>query len=101
MTEAGYGDGCVARVRPSNFATDRRTLLAIPAGAEHLAKQIAELRVRCFAAFHDHEMFEIGTECAAVLVKLNELLGQVAVSEVVHLVTDDHTPRIEMLRWSR
>ena len=100
MTEAVYGDGWVARVRPSNFATDRRSLLAIPAGAERLAKQIAELRVRCFAAFPDHEMFEIGTECAAVLVKLNELLVQVPLGEIVHLVTDDPTSPIEMVRWS-
>src|SRR5204862_7878252 len=70
MTEAVYGDGWVARVRPSNFATDRRSLLAIPAGAERLAKQIAELRVRCFAAFPDHEPFAIGTGLAAVLVRL-------------------------------
>jgi TusA-related sulfurtransferase len=45
-------------------------------------------------------MFEIGTECAAVLVKLNELLTQVSVGEVVHLVTDDPTAPIEMVRWS-
>jgi len=45
-------------------------------------------------------MFEIGTECAAVLVKLNELLTQVAIGEVVHLVTDDPTAPIEMVRWS-
>jgi len=100
MTEAVYGDGWVARVRPSNLATDRRSLLALPAGADRLAKQIAALRVRCFAAFPDHEMFEIGTECAAVLVKLNELLTQVAIGEVVHLVTDDPTAPIEMVRWS-
>src|SRR5947199_9438027 len=100
MTEAVYGDGWVARVRPSNFATDRRSLLAIPAGAERLAMQIAELRVRCFAAFPDHEMFEIGTQSAALLVKLNEMLGQVAIGGIVHLVTDGRTGPIATLPWS-
>jgi len=100
MTEGVYGDGWVARVRPSNLAADRRSLLTLPAEAGRLAKQITTLRVRCFAAFPDHEMFEIGTECAAVLVKLNELLTQVSVGEVVHLVTDDPTAPIEMVRWS-
>src|SRR2546427_212241 len=42
----------------------------------------------------------IGIECAAILVKLNELLTQVRVGEVVHLVTDDPTSPIEMVRWS-
>src|SRR5205823_132875 len=68
--------------------------------AERFAKQIDSLRVRCFAAFPDHEMFEIGTECAAVLVKLNELLARVPIGDVVHLVTDDGTAPIEMVRWS-
>src|SRR2546428_646669 len=70
------------------------------AATELLAKQVAAFRVRCFAAFPDFEMFEIGVECAAVLVKLNELLVQVPVGEVVHLVTDDPTSPIEMVRWS-
>jgi len=100
MTEALYGDGWVARVRPSNLADDRGSLLALPAATELLAKQIAAFRVRCFAAFPDFEMFEIGVECAAVLVKLNELLVQVPIGEVVHLVTDDPTSPIEMVRWS-
>jgi len=100
MTEALYGDGWVARVRPANHAADRGSLLALPAATELLAKQIASFRVRCFAAFPDFEMFEIGVECAAVLVKLNELLVQVPVGEVVHLVTDDPTSPIEMVRWS-
>src|SRR2546426_451844 len=64
------------------------------------AKQIATLRVRCFAAFPDHEMFEIGIECSAVLAKLNELLTRIDVGGVVHLVTDDPTSPIEMVRWS-
>jgi TusA-related sulfurtransferase len=100
MVEGLYGSGWFARIRPSHLAEDRRELVGLPAAHSMLANQIAALRVRCFAAFPDHEMFEIGTECAAVLVKLNELLARVPVGDVVHLVTDDGTAPIEMVRWS-
>lgn len=100
LTEALYGDGWVARMRPSALTPERSELVALPAGRERLEKQIAALRVRCFAAFPDYEMFEVGVECAAVLVKLNDLLPQIPVGDVVHLVTDDPTSPIEMVRWS-
>jgi glycine cleavage system H lipoate-binding protein/TusA-related sulfurtransferase len=100
LTEALYHDGWFARMRPSALTRDRPELLGLPAGRETLEKQIAALRVRCFAAFPDYEMFEIGVECAAVLVKLNELLSQIPVGDVVHVVTDDPTSPIEMVRWS-
>lgn len=100
MTDAVYGEGWFARLRPSNFSEDGSRLLTLPTGGGILSKQIAALRVRCFAAFPDHEMFEIGTECAAVLVKLDDLLRGSQIGEVVHLVTDDPTAPIEMVRWS-
>src|SRR2546422_235585 len=43
---------------------------------------------------------ESGTYFGPIPVKLNELLTQVRVGEVVHLVTDDPTSPIEMVRWS-
>src|SRR5207249_5835009 len=88
MTDSPYEEGWVARLRPSDFRTDRAALLRLPTDRDRFAKQIGSLRVRCFAAFPDHEMFEIGTECAAVLVKLNELLARVPARAVVRLVTD-------------
>lgn len=100
LTEAVYGDGWFARLRASNLEGDRAALFALPMGRDLLSKQIAALRVRCFAAFPDYEMFEIGIECAAILVKLNDLLAQIKAGEVVHLVTDDATAPIEMVRWS-
>jgi len=45
-------------------------------------------------------MYEIGTECSAVLVRLNELLATTSVGDVVHLVTDDPTSYVEMVRWT-
>jgi len=45
-------------------------------------------------------MFEIGVECSATLAKLDELLEKTPPGEVIHLVSDDPTADIEMLRWS-
>lgn len=100
LTEDVYGESWFARVAGSNLEDDRRTLVTLPAGRQFVLKQIAALRVRCFAAFPDYEMFEIGIECSAILVKLNELLAGIPPGEVVHLVTDDPTAPIEMVRWS-
>jgi glycine cleavage system H protein len=45
-------------------------------------------------------MFEIGVECAATLTKLDELVKEIAIGEVVHLVSDDPTADLEIIRWS-
>ena len=100
LTDASYGGGWFARLRPTNLEQDRRALRSSRDAREMLTKQIAALRIRCFAAFPDFEMFEIGLECSAVLAKLNELLTRIEVGAVVHLVTDDPTSPIEMVRWS-
>jgi len=100
MTDSVYDRGWFARLRPSNLAADRNELFALPGAREMLLKQIVALRVRCFAAIPDHEMFEIGTECSTVLVKLNDMLAGIPVGDVIHLVTDDPTSHIEMVRWS-
>ena len=62
--------------------------------------QIRALRVHCFAAFPDYDLIEIGTECAAVLTKLDDLINRIEPGEVVHIVSDDSTAPIEMVRWS-
>ena len=100
LSEAPYREGWFARVRPTNWASDREALQSPDAAKELLGNQIRALRVRCFTAFPDYEMYEIGTECAAVLVKLNELLSKMAKGEVVHIISDDWTAPIEMDRWS-
>jgi TusA-related sulfurtransferase len=75
--------------------------LSSPLGAEETIRSIIHnLHVRCFQAYPDYELWEIGVECAAVLVKLSELMQRCAVGEVVHVVSDDPTADIEMVRWS-
>ncbi|HZD11907.1 MAG TPA: sulfurtransferase TusA family protein, partial [Candidatus Binatus sp.] len=67
---------------------------------ESLIKRITEFHVRCFKLFPDHEMVEVGSECAAVLVRLNELIEKVPVGDVIHIVSDDPTSYVEMVAWS-
>lgn len=75
-------------------------LQRLPDAKPLIYNRLHELRVHCFAEFPDHEMFEIGVECSAVLVKLNEFLDQSSSGTVVHVVSDDSTAEVEMERWS-
>jgi TusA-related sulfurtransferase len=45
-------------------------------------------------------MFEIGIECAATLSKLDDLISCIESGQIIHLVSDDPTADIEMIRWS-
>jgi glycine cleavage system H lipoate-binding protein/TusA-related sulfurtransferase len=95
-----YSDGWFAKLQPASL--DRETQsLSSPLGAEEKIRSIIHnLRVRCFKAYPDYELWEIGVECAAVLVRLSELIERCAIGEVVHVVSDDPTADIEMVRWS-
>ena len=98
--DSPYTLGWFAEIEPS-FPNDEFGFLVEPKNAEEKIKaQIRELHVRCFKAYPDYEMWEIGVECAAVLVRLNELMERCKTNDVVHVVSDDPTADIEMERWS-
>jgi glycine cleavage system H lipoate-binding protein/TusA-related sulfurtransferase len=67
---------------------------------DEIKKIMEKLHVRCFSAFPDYEMFEIGVECAATLTKLDELIDKINMGNVVHVVSDDTSADLEMIRWS-
>lgn len=67
---------------------------------DEIKKLIEKLHVRCFSAFPDYEMFEIGVECAATLTKLDELISKINIGNIVHVVSDDTSADLEMIRWS-
>jgi glycine cleavage system H protein len=94
-----YTEGWFVKIEPSNI-TDLKALETIENCQDKMSLAIQKLRVRCFVAFPDHEMFEIGVECSATLAKLDDLLEKISTGEVIHLVSDDPTADIEMLRWS-
>jgi glycine cleavage system H protein len=95
-----YDAGWFALIEPTQLSSQKDLLVPPRVAEERIRSKIRELRVRCFKAFPDHDMWEIGVECAAVLVRLNDLMGQSSLNEVVHVVSDDPTADIEMVRWS-
>ena len=97
--DSPYTEGWFVKIEPSDIG-DMRTLETIENCHDKMSLAIQKLRVRCFAAFPDHEMFEIGVECSATLAKLDELIEKIPAGEVIHLVSDDPTADLEMLRWS-
>ena len=94
-----YGSGWFAKIRPKDV-NEAGDLSRLPPAEPVMAASLRERRVHCFAEFPDREMFEIGVECSAVLVRLNELITESPVGTVVHVVSDDNTADIEMERWS-
>ncbi|MCI4370697.1 MAG: hypothetical protein L3J81_05145 [Thermoplasmata archaeon] len=99
LNDAPYSDGWVVRFRP----TEPGAFDALPGAAEiadGVRAKVRSMRIHCLPASPDVGMFEIGAECQAILVRLDEELARRAVGEVVHLVTDDATAPIEMVRWS-
>jgi glycine cleavage system H lipoate-binding protein/TusA-related sulfurtransferase len=82
---------------------DSASLEKLPFGekaSDALLSRIKELRVRCFSFLPDEEMYAIGSECVTTLANLDELLEKRPGGYVVHLVTDDPTADIELVRWS-
>ena len=95
-----YNEGWFAKIQPTRLDQEIQTAIQPSTAEEGIRSQIRELRIRCFKAFPDHEMWEIGVECAAALVRLNDLMTEINVNDVVHVVSDDLTADIEMVRWS-
>ena len=98
--DSPYENGWFVKIETSLLPDEMKSLRDLPGAEETLRSQIHELRVRCFKAYPDYEMWEIGVECAAVLVRLNELTERCALNDVIHVVSDDPTADIEMERWS-
>jgi glycine cleavage system H protein len=95
-----YTEGWFTRIKPNNLAEESKGLETIENCHAKIKPIIQQLHVRCFAAFPDYEMFEIGVECAATLTNLDELLAKIQAGQVVHLVSDDATADLEIIRWS-
>jgi len=99
--DSPYQQGWFAKIKtqqqPTEESNGLRNLRSIQ---DEIRQQIHQLHARCFKAYPDHDLWEIGIECGAVLVRLNELMDRSEVGEVFHIVSDDPTADIEMIRWS-
>ena len=100
VSDSPYTEGWIAKINASNLDKDLIALDTIENCHSKISSTIKELHIRCFAEFPDHEMFEIGVECAATLTKLGELMTKMPIGEVIHLVSDDQTADLEIDRWT-
>ncbi len=98
--DSPYAEGWFAKMEISNIEEEIKNLQTIESCYEKMATLIQKHHIICFDAFPDYEMFQIGVECAATLAELDELLEKIAIGNVVHLVSDDTTADLEMVRWS-
>lgn len=100
LNDSPYGEGWVAKLKPFRFDSEGILLSRAQDSREALETKIAHFRARCFKAYPDHQMYEIGSECSAVLMRLNELVAAIPLGDVIHLVSDDPTAYVEMERWA-
>jgi glycine cleavage system H protein len=100
LNDAPYTDGWIARLRPVRTTEPSERLETAASIAARLGTLIRARRVRCWPTTPDVELNEVGLECSAILVKLNEEVARRGVGEAILLVTDDPTSPIEMIRWS-
>ena|GEM_PF-128205 len=95
-----YNKGWFVKIEFSSLEDEGKNLNNAKNSVDKIELQIRELRVRCFKAFPDYEMWEIGVECAAVLSKLGDVMERCQVGDVVHVVSDDKFADIEIARWA-
>jgi glycine cleavage system H protein len=93
-----YGKGWIAKLKPLE-STIRISYKNINELKEEISRKISDYKIKCFSEYPDYEFFEIGVECSLVLAKLNELFSNSEIGTVVHIVSDDPTAPIEMMRW--
>jgi glycine cleavage system H protein len=95
-----YSDGWFVKMEPSSVNQCRRNLQPIEECHDKIKMIIDNLHIRCFVAYPDYEMYEIGVECAATLTKLDEMVSRINLGEIIHVVSDDKTADLEITRWS-
>jgi TusA-related sulfurtransferase len=100
VNDSPYEQGWFVTIYPTNLENELKYLKNANDCREQLKIIIEDLNVRCFKYFPDYELYEIGSECVATLMKLDDLLSRIKVGEIVYLVSDDVTADIELQRWS-
>jgi glycine cleavage system H protein len=98
--DSPYEKGWFIALAPTSDINILKDLKSLPDDTEEIRSLIHTLRVKCYVALPDYEMFEIGIECAATLSKLDDLISGIKTGQIVHLVSDDPMADIEMVRWA-
>ena len=92
-----FGAGWFAKVEQVGSETRFQSMSKAAKGIEASLKAV---NVRCFKKFPDLELFELGTECSATLVKVSDVLESSEKGTVLHLVSDNPTSPAELEVWS-
>jgi glycine cleavage system H lipoate-binding protein/TusA-related sulfurtransferase len=100
INEFPYTEGWVSVIKNEYLNLEIKNLSTIQSCRDIIRSQIQRLHTKCFVAFPDHEMYEIGVECSSTLAKLDDLIKRVGAGDVIHIVSDDVTADLEMMRWS-
>jgi glycine cleavage system H lipoate-binding protein/TusA-related sulfurtransferase len=101
VNDSPYNLGWLVKIVPSNLEKELNYLKSIDGCHVQFKTLIDEFSVRCFKAYPDYEMYELGTECAATLAKLDDLFTRINIGEIVYLASDDITADLELTRWSK
>lgn len=98
--DSPYEKGWFIALAPTSDVDFLKDFKSLPDDSEEIRSLVRRLRVKCYTALPDFEMFEIGIECAATLSKLDDLISGIESGQIVHLVSDDPMADIEMIRWA-
>lgn len=101
VNDSPYNLGWLVKIVPSNLEKELNYLKSIDVCHVQFKTLIDEFSVRCFKAYPDYEMYELGTECAATLAKLDDLFTRINIGEIVYLASDDITADLELARWCK
>ena len=101
VNDSPYEFGWLSTTVPSNFNKDLDGLKKIGECHIQFKSLIDEFHVRCFKAFPDYEMYELGTECAANSYKIGRALTKIDIGKIVYLASDDITVDLELTRWAQ
>lgn len=103
VNDSPFGKGWIAKVETDcelDYST-KNNLKTIQDCRGDLVEQVKRYNVKCFKAFPDYQMFELGTECSATLAKLDEFMDKSMIrGDVVRLVSDDPTADLELISWA-
>src|SRR5439155_22182373 len=67
MNDAPYDEGGIVGLKSRSFQEERGFLSRPSDAGEDFKKKITEFHARCFKAFPDHDMYQIGTECSGAI----------------------------------
>ena len=101
VNDSPFDCGWIAKIKTKDNVESLETIKRINECKYEIESQIKKFNVKCFKTFPDFQMFELGTECAATLAKLDEfMMKNMRVGHVIRLVSDDPTADLELLRWA-